>query len=333
MILITGAAGYVGGHLINSILADERFEGYEIIGIDNFIVGKEENYKLIQENPSVNLGKGDITDREDVRKMLKDVEIVYHLASISDVVYCNNNPKEAGKINVNGTLFLLEEARRRDVEYFIFPSSAAVYGNCGVNPINEDIPPKPQNVYAALKVAGEALCDAYHNSYGIGTVVLRWTNIYGKGTYFKWRTVVSRFVRKAYLGEPLTVHGSGNQRRNFIHIDDAVSLYKAVITQKAKGERFNAGSTENASINRLIEIIKKVAKKEYNRELTVTYTRARDSDPEREFDISIKKLEEKLGWRAKISLEEGVRKTFKAFDEEIKKGGPIEAQREPNFVR
>jgi len=178
----------------------------------------------------------------------------------------------------------------------------------------------PQNIYGALKVSAEALCDAYHYSYGLGTTILRWTNIYGKGTYVKWRTVIPAFVRRAVSDEALQIHGSGKQKRNFIHIDDVVDLYKAVIDKRAVGEKFNAGGESDISIHELAEMVKRIGEEKFGLVVKVEHAPARDPTPERQFSTSIEKLEKILGWKPKISLEEGIIRTFDAAMEEKEKG-------------
>ena len=141
MILVTGAAGYVGSHLINKLLEDEKFADYEIVGVDNFLVGNKENYELIKKDKRVKLLHGDICDRDFIKDVLKEVEIVYHLAAISGVVSCNKNPELAFKVNVEGTLNMLEQSIKGNVEYFIYPSSSAVYGEINGDLAREDMPP------------------------------------------------------------------------------------------------------------------------------------------------------------------------------------------------
>ncbi len=324
-ILVTGAAGYVGSYLINKLLEDERFADYEIVGVDNFLVGKKENYELIKKNGRVKLLQGDICDREFVDDLLKDTEIVYHLAAISGVVQCNRNPMLALKINVEGTLNLLENSAKRDVEYFVFPSSSAVYGNLSEDMAKEDMPTKPLNNYGAMKVSCEALCLGYYNSYGLGTVILRFTNIYGVGTYPKWRTVVSNFILRALKGEPLIIHGTGEQRRDFVHIDDVIEIYKLVITPKAKGEIFNAGSGYTASVKELAEIIKEISSKK-GKEVKITFEKARESK-ERTFGYDIGKLKS-LGFKPKYDIRKGMEKTFGDIQNLIESCGITEYQKE-----
>jgi len=307
MIVVTGAAGYVGSFLVRKLAEDERFEDYDIVGIDNFLVGMEENYKLIEANGRVKLMKGDVCDRDFVRDLLKDAEIVYHLAAISGVVQCNKNPYLAFKVNVEGTLNMLEGSVKGNVEYFIYPSSSAVYGNVNGEFATEDIPPRPLNKYGAMKACCENLCIGYYNLHGLGTVVLRFTNIYGVGVYPKWRTVVTNFILKALRGEPLTIHGSGEQRRDFIHIDDVIDIYKLVLTPKAKGEIFNAGSGYTASIKELADIVREIAKAD-GRKVKIVYTKAREKI-ERTFGYDMSKIRD-LGFRPKYDIRSGVEKTF-----------------------
>ncbi len=315
-ILVTGAAGYVGGHLINSLLQDEKFADYEIVGIDNFAVGKKENYDLIRKDSRVTLEYGDICDK-GVKDFLKDVEIVYHLAAISGIAACNKYPEMALKINVEGTLNLLEHAARREVEYFIYPSSAAVYGEIDEVLATENLPLNPLNKYGAMKASCEALCKAYYNSHGLGTIILRFTNIYGVGTYPKWRTAVTNFIKRALSNENLVIHGSGEQKRDFIHIDDVIEIYKFIIKPQAKGEVFNAGSGYVASVKEVAEVVLKIAKKK-GINVNIDFEKPRESK-ERTFGYDISKLRS-LGFESKYNLEKGIEKTFNDIELIMNKG-------------
>ncbi len=316
-IVVTGAAGYVGSYLINKLLEDERFVGYEIVGVDNFLVGKRENYELIKKDRRVKLLHGDICDREFIGDLLKDAEIVYHLAAISGVVPCNKNPMLAFKINVEGTLNMLEQSIKNDVEYFIYPSSAAVYGEINGNLAREDLPPNPLNNYGAMKASCEMLCKGYYNNYGLGTIILRFTNIYGVGTYPKWRTVVTNFILRALTGEPLVIHGTGKQKRDFIHIDDVIDIYKLIITPKAKGEIFNAGSGFTASVKELADVVSEIAKKN-GINVKITFKEARESK-ERTFAYDVSKIMS-LGFKPKYDIRKGVEKTFNDIQSILKTG-------------
>ncbi len=323
MIVVTGAAGYVGSYLIKKLAENSD---HEIVGVDNFLVGMEENYELIKKfvgTDRVSLVKGDICDREFVRDLLKDAEIVYHLAAVSGVVQCNRSPYLAFKVNVEGTLNLLEESLNGSVEYFIYPSSSAVYGEVD-DVAKEDLPLKPLNKYGAMKACCENLCSGYYNLHGIGTVVLRFTNIYGVGIYPKWRTVVTNFVLRALRGEPLTIHGSGEQRRDFIHIDDVISIYRIVISPRAKGEIFNAGSGYDASIKELAEIVRNIAKRR-GIDVKVTHTEARE-EKERKFSYDVSKIKE-LGFNPVYDVKSGIEKTFEDVELILKKMGFREFQK------
>jgi len=318
MILVTGAAGYIGGYLINKLLEYEKFADYEIISIDNFIVGYRENYNLIKKDKRVKLLEGDITDKDTLKELLKDVEIVYHLAAISGVNACNNHPDLALKINVEGTLNLLEESVKNNVEYFIFPSSCAVYGNVKDEIAIENMKIEPLNKYGAMKASCEALCNAYYHSYGLKTVILRFTNIYGVGNYPKWRTVVANFIKRTLSKEPLIIHGSGEQKRDFIHIDDVIEIYKLVINKNAEGETFNTGSGYTATIKELAEIVCKIAmEKGLNPE--IKFVEKREAK-ERFISYDITKIKEKLNFKPKYDVESGIRKTFNDIENILKKG-------------
>ncbi len=322
-IVVTGSAGYVGSYLIRKLLEDERFADYEIVGVDNFLVGREENYELIKGDGRLKLIRGDVCDREFVKELLKDTEIVYHLAAISGVVQCSKRPHLALRVNVEGTLNLLEASD--GVEYFIYPSSSAVYGKIDGDLAKEDMPPRPLNNYGAMKASCEALCMSYHNTYGLGTVILRFTNIYGVGVYPKWRTVVTNFILRALRGEPLIIHGTGEQRRDFIHIDDVIEIYKLVLTPKARGEIFNAGSGYTTSVRELAEIVKKVAIKR-GLNVRITFKEAREPK-ERTFGYDISKIRS-LGFEPKFDIVRGVEKTFDDIQRLLREQGFREYQKE-----
>jgi len=315
MILVTGAAGYVGSHLINRLLEDEKFADYDIIGLDNFLVGKKENYEKIKKDKRVQLIYGDICEKS-IGEVIKDVEIVYHLAAISGVVFCNKNPEEAMRVNFWGTMNLFEQTLD-NIEYFVYPSSAAVYGNIKSGLAKEDMPPNPLNIYGAIKASCEALCKSYYNSYGIKTAIFRFTNIYGVGVYPKWRTVVSNFVKKALTGEPIMIHGSGEQMRDLIHIDDVVDIYKLAINPKTKGEIFNAGSGYSISIKDLANTVKEVASKR-GIKVNITFVEAREPK-ERVFSYDVDKIK-KIDFVPKYNIEKGVEGTFDDVERLLKNG-------------
>ncbi|MFW6186139.1 MAG: NAD-dependent epimerase/dehydratase family protein [Halobacteriota archaeon] len=316
-ILVTGAAGYVGGHMINRLLEDDKFSDYKIIGVDNFVVGDEHNYDLIKDSNRVELTYGDISD-PSISEWFKDVEIVYHLAAISGVAYCNQKPILASKINIEGTLNLLELSAQNGVESFVYPSSAAVYGEIEEDVATEDMLPDPLNKYGAMKASCESLCKAYYNSYGLGTTILRFTNIYGVGTYPKWRTVVVNFIRRALSGEPVTIHGSGEQKRDFIHIDDVIHLYKLALSKQAKGKVFNAGSGHNASVKELADAVIQVAK-DKGIEVGIEFKEARESK-ERTFSYDTSRAREILNFEPHYDLEAGIARTFQDIDTLLNQG-------------
>jgi len=322
-IVVTGSAGYVGSYLIKKLLEDEKFADYEILGVDNFLVGKEENHKLIGENKRLKLLKGDICDKEFVKWLLRDTEIVYHLAAISGVVQCSKMPHLAMKVNIEGTLNLLEASN--SVEYFVYPSSAAVYGEIDGNLAREDMSLRPLNNYGAMKVSCEALCGSYYHMYGLGTIVLRFTNICGVGLYPKWRTVVMNFILRALKKEPLIIHGSGEQRRDCIHISDVVEAYKLVITPKAKGEIFNVGSGSTASIKELAEIVSNIASQR-GLNVKIVFKSAREIQ-ERTFGYDISKLR-LLGFNPRYNIIKSIEKTFNDVYNLLKLHGFKEYQKE-----
>jgi len=153
-----------------------------------------------RESPRVKLAVGDICDSEKLEEVLREgegVSAVVHLAAVSGIEECQRSPREAVLTNVYGTHNVLEVARKYDVGNVVFASSAAVYGNSVKTPIGEDHPLSPTNLYGVTKLAAEGLLESYHVSYGLGTVILRFGNVYGVGVYTHWETVIPKFVRQA----------------------------------------------------------------------------------------------------------------------------------------
>jgi len=167
--------------------------------------------------------KGDVLDRGCVREAVDGVDVVVHLAALIDVEQSATNPLETHNVNVNGTLNVLNEGIRKGVKRFLFASSAAVYGEGSLFLLKEDFPLRPISPYATSKAAGEPHCGAFHRSNELGTVILRYFNVYGpRWGHNPYCGVIASFLRNAFEGRPLVVYGDGEQHRDFICLDDVV---------------------------------------------------------------------------------------------------------------
>jgi UDP-glucose 4-epimerase len=236
---------------------------------------------------------------------MKGADGVVHLAALIDVEASVRDPFETHDVNVNGTLNVLREAVKAGVKRFVFASSTAVYGDANPLPLREDYPLCPISPYAASKAAAEGYCRAFNSCYGLGIVILRYFNVYGPGQRNSaYSGVVTRFLEKAFRGEPLIVYGDGGQTRDFIYVDDVVkATILALEGVGVEGETFNVCTGKPTSVNELVEVVRVIV----GRDLRVVYDKPRKGDIRSNYgDPS--KAEKTLGFKAKTSLKEGLEK-------------------------
>lgn len=305
--VITGGAGYIGSALISHLLK----EGYRILSIDDLRRGDYKFLERYRETPGLELVVADICDRtrlEDVLRDFGDIEVIFHLAAISDLISCRESPEEAIVVNILGTFNVLEVARRLAIRRVIFASSASVYGIPVRLPVDEEYPLRPVNLMGVTKVAGENLMSLYHDNYGLETMILRIGNVYGVGLYTRWDAVIPRFVRLGLEGKPLTIYGDGGSSRDFVHVWDiaeAMRLSAEAEAGKVSGEVFNVGG-ETMRIENLAGIVVEEVRKAEGRAVEVAHLPPRIGET-REFSYSVKKIRSKLGFQPRWTIREGVK--------------------------
>jgi len=312
-ILITGGCGFIGINLVKQ-LADK---GYRIRVLDNLSTGKEKNLKKLlisyPQPPAVDLIVGDVRNQAIVNQNIKGAVAVVHLAAHTDVIGSLENPKEDWDINVNGTLNLLEACRKNGVAKFIFASSNAVLGE-QPPPIDESVIPRPLSPYGASKLAGEALCSSYCHSFGLETSTLRFANCYGPYSEHK-NSVITKFMKCAMEGMPLTIYGDGNQTRDFIHVDDICRAIFLALTKQSSpgGEVFQIATGKETSINSLARLIGEIA----GRELQIIHQPERKGEIKRNYS-DINKARTMLGFKPKVELKAGLKDLWQWFQKEEK---------------
>lgn len=303
--LVTGGAGFVGSHLIDKLAAN----GSEITVLDSFTTGRLENIKHHLDTGRCNLVKGDVTDKSLVERVLKDVDVVVHLAALISVEESLKHPFEVFDVNVAGTLNLLERAVNGGVKRFVYASSTAVYGEENPLPLKEDYPPKPISPYAASKASAESYCNAFHSSYGLETVILRFFNIYGpRQEKNPYSGVITKFVRNCLENKPLTIYGDGGQTRDFIYVADVVEATTLAIEDRnAIGETFNVCTGKPVEINELALTVKDLLGK---KKLNVVHSPLRKGDIRSNYG-NPSKARRLLGFRANVDLREGIAQLLK----------------------
>ena len=250
--LVTGGAGFIGSNLVETLLRI----GHTVVCVDN--ESSDAHDKPYWNSNTINI-RGDIRDQTLMSSAMKDVDYVFHLAAEARIQPAIENPINAVSVNDLGTATILQCARENQVKKFMFSSTSAAYGR-NDSPNVETQSPDPLNPYSVTKLNGENLCKMYTELFGLPTVIFRYFNVYGprqpvRGQY---APVLGIFKRQKDAGEPLTIVGDGNQRRDFVHVEDVaranVMAALADPGQDAYGEVYNIGTGKNYSVNEIAEM-------------------------------------------------------------------------------
>jgi UDP-glucose 4-epimerase len=293
--LVTGGAGFIGASTVRALLN----RGLEVTVLDDLSSGRSDHL----EGLDVNLVTADILDRAAVNNAMEGHQLVVHLAAQTGVPGSVEDPYKDCETNVVGTLNVLIAARDNAVSRFVFASSNAPLGR-QQPPATEDMAPLPISPYGASKLAGEAYCLAFHGSWGLGTVALRFGNVYGPYSAHK-KSVVAKFFKDIRDRGELTIDGDGNQTRDFIFVDDLCQAILRALEGQVAGEVFQISSGRETSIAQLATLVAKVT------EQNVT----RIKGPERVGDMArnyarVSKAQALLGWEPEVELQDGLRATW-----------------------
>jgi UDP-glucose 4-epimerase len=293
--LITGGAGFIGTNLAEQLLAD----GKRVIVVDNLVGGNAERLP-----GEVEFHKIDICDHEALVSLMGGVHVVVHLAALPRVQFSIEHPFEAQHANVDGTLSVLEAARKNGVKRVVYAASSSAYGDQDIMPLREDMPPMPKSPYGLHKCYGEVLMKLWHDIHGLETVSLRFFNVYGpkhfdpNGAY---ALVIGKFIKQRTEGHPMTITGDGEQTRDFTHVVDIVDGIRRASegVSVGGGEVINLGAGRNVTINRIAELIGG----------PVEYIAPRIEPKHTRADNT--KAKDLLGWEPHISIEDGIREIKK----------------------
>jgi len=305
-ILVTGGAGFIGSHIVDRLLK----EGFEVIVIDDLSTGLSENIAHHQNRKDFHFIKGDIRNAALVKKVVEDVDAVFHEAALVSVPRSIENPLLTNEINVTGTLNLLEACTHADVKRFIYASSTAIYGETETLPQHEMLMPQPISPYAVSKLAAENYVKIYHKVYGLNTVCLRYFNVYGpRQTYGPYSGVITIFINRLLKNEPPIIYGDGEQTRDFINVQDVVAANMLALTKKtAIGEVLNVATGTPTTIKQLLETLQQIM----NTNLKPTYADPRSGDIRHSYAdmTNAKKL---LRYNPKVSLRNGLTQLVKWY--------------------
>jgi len=302
-ICVTGAAGFIGGHLAEELLR----QGHEVVGLDDFSSGKRENAALLARHPSFTLVEGSIADPDAALRAVAGATWVFHLAAIPSVPLSVAEPERTNAVNVGGTVNLLEIARKAGVQRVVLACSCAAYGDGPEQPKHEGLVPRPMSPYAAQKIACELYAQTYTRAYGLPCVALRFFNVYGprQDPKSEYAAAIPRFTTRLLKGQRPIVFGDGLQTRDFVHISDVVRAnLLAATSDKAPGEIVNVASGVSSSLVDLIATLKQViGSSAAGLEIEHQAPRAGDL---RESSADISKARAVLGYEPRVQLEEGL---------------------------
>jgi UDP-glucose 4-epimerase len=251
--LVTGGAGFIGSNLVDKLIN----MNWEVVVIDNESAECNEKFYW---NPKADNHKLDICDYEFTRDLYNDVDYVFHLAAESRLQPAIKNPINAVTKNAVGTCTVLQCAREANVKKVIYSSTSSAYG-LNKYPNYETDPNDCLNPYSVSKVAGEELCTLYTKLYGLKTIIFRYFNVYGERspTTGQYAPVIGIFLRQKNTDEPLTIVGDGEQRRDFVHVQDVananVMVALANLDDESYGTVYNIGNGENISILEIAQLI------------------------------------------------------------------------------
>jgi UDP-glucose 4-epimerase len=299
-VLVTGGAGFIGSNLVRLLVA----RGHEVVVFDNLSSGVRANLAGLG---GVRFVEGDVRDGREVETATSGADTVFHLAASVGNMRSIEHPVEDAEVNVLGTLQVLESARRHGVRKVVFSSSAGIFGELKTLPIREDHAVEPDSPYGASKLAAEKECLAYSKLFPMECVCLRYFNVYGEHQrYDAYGNVIPIFVHRLLRGEPLVVHGDGEQTRDFVAVEDvAEANYRAAAARGVSGA-FNIASGSRISINALIRTLSEVAEVSPR----VEHGPPRPGDVRHSLaDISLAR--EKLDYAPTVDLADGLRRYWR----------------------
>ena len=301
--LVTGGCGFIASHLVDQLLQ----KGYRVIVLDNLSTGHKGNLAHQKENSSLKIVEADIRNFETISPYFKNIDMVFHLAALADIVPSIVSPREYYSSNVLGTMNVVEASRLAGVKRFVYAASSSCYGIPSQEhyPTTEHAPVQPQYPYALTKYLGEQTVLHWGLVYGLPAISLRLFNVYGprsrtSGTY---GAVFGVFLAQKLKEKPFTVVGNGEQTRDFVYVTDVAQAFLKAAESAVKNEIFNVGTGCPQSVNKLVSLLGGEK----------TFIPKRPGEPDCTW-ADISKIKKYLGWEPTVSFEEGVERILDQID-------------------
>ena len=305
--LVTGGAGFIGSHLTDRLVRD----GHRVRVVDNLSTGDERN--LDQARNRIDFVIGDLTDPAVCRAVVRDVEVIFHLAALPSVPRSMQDPWGSYRHNVEATMHLLLAAREAGARRIVYSSSSSVYGDTPTLPKVESVEPLPRSPYAAAKLAAEQFVLAFARAGMIEGVALRYFNVFGprQSPMSAYAAVIPLFLAAARDGTPAQINGDGLQTRDFTYVDNVVEANLLAATRpadKVSGVPFNVGAGGRTSLLDLLGMVSNVM----GRNVSAEHRPPRPGDVKDSL-ASLDRAEAGLGYRVLVSLPEGLKRTWGWF--------------------
>jgi UDP-N-acetylglucosamine 4-epimerase len=319
-ILVTGGAGFIGSNLIEQLLKQDN----EVVCLDNFITGKQENIDLFRNQKIFTLLEGDIRDLNTCKKAVDGIDIVLHQAALGSVPRSIKDPITTNDININGFLNMLVAAKDAGIKRFVYAASSSTYGDNFTLPKVEDKIGKPLSPYAITKYVNELYADVFSKLYGMETIGLRYFNVFGRrqdpnGAY---AAVIPKFVKLLINHESPVINGDGSYSRDFTYVENVIQanqLAALTTNSQALNTVFNIAYGENTTLNKLLDLLKQELRQFDSKIVSID----KINGPERLGDIphslaSIDKAKELLDYQPEFSIKDGISKAISWYWNSLK---------------
>ncbi|MCY4525876.1 MAG: SDR family oxidoreductase [Anaerolineaceae bacterium] len=307
--VVTGGAGFIGSHICERLLRD----GHTVRIVDNFLTGSPDNIAHLRDEDRLTVRELDIADLDSLVGVFEGADFVLHQAALPSVPRSVAQPQETWRHCATGTLNVLVAARASGVRRVVNASSSSVYGDSPQDSKHEGLPLRPLSPYAAAKLAGEALCQAWGTSYGLETVSLRYFNVYGprQDPHSDYAAVIPLFISLMLKGQRPSITGDGGETRGFTYVDDVVEAnLLALNAPRAAGQVLNIGSAGSTCIRQLVDVLNEVL----GTQLPPVFVARRPGDI-RHSRADVGRAGDLLGYNPTVDLKEGLERTLAWFRE------------------
>lgn len=304
--LVTGGGGFVGSHIVEFLLKS----GHKVRILDNFSTGKKENIYAFEKD--IELVEGDIRNYNTAAEAVKGSELIIHLAALAPAQRSIADPVLCNEININGTVNILDAARKYDVQRVVLASSSSVYGNTSETPKHEKLAPDILSPFALTKLTCENYGKMFSELYGLETVSLRYFSVFGPKQDYKsqYSPIVPKFITAMLGGNQPVVLGDGEQSRDFVFVSNVVKAsYLAAVTElNEKSAVLNCASNEHITLNQLVDSINDIL----HSDILPVYSEPRKSDI-RSLIADISLAEKLLGYKPEVTFKEGLELTVEYY--------------------